>query len=438
MKVAVVGGGIAGLSTAYFLARAGIHVELFEATDELGGLARSFEYEGQRNDLYYHFFCLDDHAILELGAHLGVADSFRWGPAATTFYYEGKLYPFTSATDLLSFDPLPLSARINMGLRALSWTRADDWQRLDQLPAHVWLEQQLGRRAYDVIWSPLLTMKFGKYRDHVSAAWIWHRIHRVAASRQGLRREQVMGFIDGGMQTILDAIQQAILDHGGRIHLNAPVQQVIGRDGGGIRGLRVHGKEHLFDAVVMAVPLPQLVPLLPSSLGEYRARLSRISFVGVACIAVHLRESITGSFWCNVNDSRIPYSGFIETTALNPDAGSGDTLVYVPHYLAVDHPRFSYSDQTFRAEFERVLSMMRPGMSPDAVRSFRVFRSAYAQAVCPPGFSQHVPATATPMQGLYLIDSTQLYPSDRTVSGTVELSHRVADQVQHHLGKLGS
>ncbi len=437
MKVAVVGGGIAGLSTAYYLARNGVHVELFEASSELGGLARTFEYEGQRNDLYYHFFCLNDHEILALGEQLGFAHAFRWRPAKTTFYYEGRLYPFTSGPDLLSFDAIPLASRINMGLRALAWTRADDWMKLDEVPAHIWLKQQLGQRAYDVIWSPLLTLKFGKYRDQVSAAWIWHRIHRVAASRQGPTRRQVMGFIDGGMQTILDPLERAILDHGGRIHLNAPVTQVLARDGGGFRGLRVGKRTRLFDAAVMAVPLPQLAPVLPESLGEYRARISRIPFVGVACLAVHLRESITDSFWCNVNDSRIPYSGLIETTALNPDAGSGDNLVYVPHYLAVDHPRFSYSDATFRTEFERVLGMIRPGLGADAVRAFRVFRSPYAQAVCPPGFGHEVPGTETPMRGLYLIDSTQLYPSDRTLSGTVGLSQKVAGQVERHLGAGG-
>jgi protoporphyrinogen oxidase len=438
MKVAVVGGGIAGLSTAYFLARNGFQVEVFEASDEPGGLARSFEYKGERNDQYYHFLCRGDHEIVALCEELGLADAIDWRPAGTTFYYEGHLYPFTTATDLLRFDPVPLSARVNMGLKALSWARERDWRELDHASAHVWLEQQLGRRAYDVIWSPLLTMKFGKYRDRISAAWIWHRVHRISSSRQGTGRKQVMGFIRGGMQTVLDALIEAIGRHGGRIHLRTPVEEIVARKGGELKAVRAGGRLRPFDAAVAAVPLPLLTPMLPSSLGEYRARLSRVAFLGVTCLVVHLRESITGSFWCNINDSRIPYSGIIETTALNPAAGSGDHLVYVPHYLATDHPRFSYSDEVFRTEFERVMSIMNPGIGPSAVRSFRVFRSPYAQAVCPPGFGSEVPSAETPMPGLYLVDSTQLYPSDRNVSGTVELCRRLTTQIQQRVGSAGA
>jgi len=52
--------GVAGLVTAYYLGKAGIAVDLFEAEEETGGLARSFEFAGERVDRYYHFVCLPD------------------------------------------------------------------------------------------------------------------------------------------------------------------------------------------------------------------------------------------------------------------------------------------------------------------------------------------------------------------------------------------
>jgi hypothetical protein len=53
----------------------------------------------------------------------------------------------------------------------------------------------------------------------------------------------------------------------------------------------------------------------------------------------------------------------------------------------------------------------------------------YAQVVCPVGFGERVPPHRTPVSGLYLIESSQLYPSDRTIAGTLELAHETAKLV---------
>jgi hypothetical protein len=49
--------------------------------------------------------------------------------------------------------------------------------------------------------------------------------------------------------------------------------------------------------------------------------------------------------------------------------------------------------------------------------------------VCPTSFADQVPAHTTPVAGLYLIESSQLYPSDRTISGTLDLAAKVADLI---------
>jgi len=46
--------------------------------------------------------------------------------------------------------------------------------------------------------------------------------------------------------------------------------------------------------------------------------------------------------------------------------------------------------------------------------------------VCTVGFRGQVPAHETPLAGLFITDSTQNYPEDRTLSGAVRLGRRVA------------
>ncbi len=425
-RIAIIGGGIAGLAAGYYLSQAGARVDLFEAEEETGGLARGFEAQGLKVERYYHFICLPDSHLLELARGLGLADRLRWRRTRTTYFYEGRLYPFTSPLDLLRFSPIPFTARVNMGLETLKWSKMRNWTHLDNVPAREWLISKLGRATYEVVWEPLLTMKFGEYHDRVSAAWIWHRVHRVAKSRKTALHPQVMGHFQGGTETLLSRLREKIGERSGRIFLSTPVQAILRGADGRVRGVRAQGTDRDYDAVITTVPLAQAAELLPVELADFRARLARVDYLGVACLVVWMDTSVSNSFWCNIHDSRIPFNGIIETSKLNPEAGRGRHLIYVPNYLPVSHPRFSYSDEQLFEEFSRALPILRPGLSADAIRSFQVFRSRYAQAVCKTGFLKIIPPHTTPLPGLFLTDSTQLYPEDRTLSGTVALAREAA------------
>ena len=72
--------------------------------------------------------------------------------------------------------------------------------------------------------------KFYEMAQHVSAAWVWQRIKRIGRSRKSLFEEK-LGYIDGGSQTLVDALVKAIGEGGGRIHLSAPAKKLIVKDG---------------------------------------------------------------------------------------------------------------------------------------------------------------------------------------------------------------
>ena len=434
LKVAIVGGGIAGLSAAYYLGKAGVAVDLFEAEKETGGLAGSFDFEGRQVERYYHFICLPDQHLIDLAEELGIKDKLNWRRTRTTFFYEGKLYQFTSPIDLLNFSPIPFRSRLNLGLDTLKWKNLKDWERLDDISAKEWMLKSLGEQAYDVIWSPLLSMKFGEYQDQVSAAWLWHRVHRVANSRKSPFHPQVMGHFTGGTETLLKSLREAIKKQGGRTFCSAPVEAVI-KKSDQVAGILVSGQMRGYDSVIVTVPLPQAAALMPEELAEFRAKLRQVSFIGVVCLVIWIDRTISGAFWCNINDKRVPFNGIIETSQLNPDTARGGALIYVPHYLPVSAPRFSFSDEQLLDEFLKALPMLKPGMSKESIKGFRVFRSKFAQPICSKGFRHLVPQHTTPLKGLFLIDCTQLYPEDRTISGTIGVSKTASSLVLEHLKK---
>jgi protoporphyrinogen oxidase len=423
--IVIIGGGVSGLTGAYELVKAGRRPVVLEQRAELGGLARSIALGGGRIERYYHFICGADDALRELAAELGIRQRIRERPARTSYYVDGRLYPFTTPLDILRFSPIGPISRLRFGLHSALARRLSDWSGLDQITAEEWLMRGAGREAYEVIWRPLLQMKFGDALGQVSAAWMWHRIWRLTRSRKSLWRPEDLGYFEGGTEILLEALVERIQAGGGQVHRRTAVREVLARDGR-VCGVRTEAGDLEASAVISTVPLPALVPLLPECASEYARELQDIGFLGVVCLLARVDRPLTESFWVNVNDGRAPFNGIVEYTNLNPWPEGSSPVLYIPLYLPPDDPRFLTPDADLAASLLGGVAALFDGFSPDDVEEWVVTRDAYAQPICPPGFSQRLPATQSPLPGLYVTDSTQLYPSDRSISGTIALARRAA------------
>jgi protoporphyrinogen oxidase len=431
--IAVIGGGVSGLAAAYELVKAGRRPVVFEQREQLGGLARSTTLGGGRIECYYHFICGADHTLRELASELGIRQRMHERPAHTSYYVDGRLYPFTSPLDILRFSPISFPSRLRFGLHSALARRLNDWAGLEQITAEQWLIKGAGREAYEVIWQPLLRMKFGDALGEVSAAWMWHRIWRLTQSRKSLLRPEDLGYFEGGTETLLNALRQRITAGGGEVLTSSPVRGVLARDGH-ICGVQTDQGSLPASAVISTVPLPALLPLLPECASEYAQELGKIRFLGVVCLLAQVPQHLTESFWVNVNDARAPFNGIVEYTNLNPWAEGGSPALYIPLYLSSDDPRFVMSDADLAASLLGGVKALFGGFEPKQVGQWKVTRDAYAQALCPPGFSRQMPAAKSPLPGLYVTDSTQLYPSDRSISGTIALAQRAAKLVAETAG----
>lgn len=426
-RVGIIGGGPAGLALADDLSRVGWRVTLFEAAPDLGGLARSFQFGDIRIERYYHFVCADDSGYERKLSELGLSDVLRWRPTRMGFFLDGKLYPFASGFDLLRLHGIPFLGRLRYGALVLYCTWLTRWKKLDGIPAEPWLKRALGERTYDATWRPLLHVKFNQFSDQISAAWVWHRIHRVARSRRSPLHGERLGYLEGGTDRLVNELEAQLTRRGVDLRPGTPVRRILIEDGRA-RGVETQdGVTHRLDRVVSAVPLPQFVRMAPGLPDSYRAELEKIRFIGVVCVALRLRRPLTGNFWLNVNDARIPFNGCIEYTNLNGEiTPDGTSILYVPYYLPQDHPRMNHRDEDLICETIAALRIINPELTPEDVVQAVVSRDGYAQVICASPFAERVPEHRTPVEGLFLIESSQLYPADRTISGTIDLARAVA------------
>lgn len=423
-NVTIIGAGAMGLAAAYHAAKAGHRVTVFEHDRIPGGMAAHFDFAGISIERFYHFVCKADEPTFDLMAEIGIGDRMRWTPTSMGYFLDGKLHKWGDPVALLAFPGLGLIDKLRYGLLAFTSTKRSDWRRLDTLRADQWIETWVGKRAYDKLWRPLFALKFFEYANNISAAWIWTRLKRVGTSRRNLLQEE-LGYIDGGSETLVTALVDAIMRHGGEIRLGEAVQEIVSENGK-VTGVRTAKGAFRADHVICTVPTPYVSRLAPSLPDDWKKRYDAIPNIGVVCVMVRLRRSVTPHFWVNISDERIDIPGIIEFSNLRP---LPDTVVYVPYYMPQNHPKFAKDDAFFADEVLRYLQIINPTLTKEDVVAINVGRLRYAQPVCAPRFLETLPDVVTPIEGLQIADTCYYYPEDRGISESSRLAKVMAGRI---------
>ena len=90
-KVAVIGAGPAGMTAAYQLSKEGHKVKVFEADDQVGGMAKTIDLWGQKVDLGPHRFFSNEKRINEVWLEV-VGRNFSMVDRLTRIYYKKKFF----------------------------------------------------------------------------------------------------------------------------------------------------------------------------------------------------------------------------------------------------------------------------------------------------------------------------------------------------------
>jgi protoporphyrinogen oxidase len=424
--VVVLGAGAMGLAAAYQAVTLGHQVTLLEAAPEAGGMAAHFDLAGLSIERFYHFVCKADEPTFALMRDLGIADKMRWRPTSMGYFMGGALYPWGDPISLLRFPHLSLIEKVRYGLLMFVCTKRDSWPVLEHTSAKDWIERWCGTSVYRKLWGPLFNLKFHEYADNISASWIWTRIRRVGRSRKSMMQEE-MGYIEGGSQTLVDALVQRIVAGGATVRLGQPATKVEVADGR-VVAVQAGADRYPCDAVICTVPTPHVSALVPDLTDRERAAYESILNIGVTCIVLKLKRSVTPHFWVNIVDPAVPVPGIIEFSRLRAPE-TGDTVVYTPYYMPVSNPLWNRPNEVFVAEVMGVLRRINPTLTDDDLIASHVGRLRHAQPVCPPGFLDRMPSVQTSISGLQVADTSSYYPEDRGIAESVRLGREMAGRV---------
>ena len=264
-KIAILGAGIAGLSTGWLLKRKGIDFTIYEKQSYPGGLARSFEWNGFKCDFAAHrLFTTDENILHELLRLVPMGRHIR----RSRIYLMGKWM-----RDPL--DVLELSTHLSVPTRlGILWRYFTRPRQMEEESFESYVLWKYGRGLYNIFFKPYTEKLFGIPGNEISVLWARQKV-RLANPLDSWRENTKTKFqyfyypIRGGYGAIVNKLYDEICDH---VMLDTTV---LGLERGEDRitaiRYRKNGveKQEAVDAVISTLPLTLTGRMLgyPVSLG---------------------------------------------------------------------------------------------------------------------------------------------------------------------------
>ena len=409
---------------------------VYERTSFLGGQASTFDVGGAPLERGYHHLFTGDTDILDLVDEIGLGDRMRWYGSKVGTLYDAKIYNFVTPIDLLKFKPLSLFNRFRLGISTLLLRRMKDWQHLEDTPAADWLRQHAGEQAYDVFWGPMLRGKFGEeFYEQVGMPWIWGKINTRFASRGKSMSREMLGYPIGSFGEVFDILGERVREQGGEVHTNAEVTAITTKSGISLTGLQVRlprtrrvgirpvrrGDLH------HAVPHFRATPARPAERLHDEAE-GHANYLSALLLILVLDRPLSHIYWLNVADRSIPFVGVIEqTNMVEPRHYGSRHIVYLSNYLSRKDRLYSLSHEELLDDYLPHLRKINPDFDRSwIVESYRQHVDA-AQPIIGTGYSDKMPAHRTPVRGIYLANTAQVYPEDRGTNYSVRMGAMIAN-----------
>jgi len=423
-EIAILGGGITGLTAAYYLLQAGADVTIVESRPQLGGLSTYFNFGPFWWDQFYHCILTSDRPLLQLIDNLGLTDELRWTETKVGFFCDGSLYPMSGSIDFLRFPPLSLLQKLRLGFGILYATRINDGLKLEGELASDWLMRVFGAKNYRKMWGPLLKCKLGSCREEASAAFIWATIKRLYSTRDNGSKKECLGYVRGGYRTVVNRLIEEIEKMGGKIVVGSPVQKVQSAAKGGVR-VQSEKLTQVFEQVISTIPSRPLAQVAPELDVQFVKKLLEVKYLGVVCIVLVLKRQLSPYYVTNLTEEDIPFTGIIEMSNLVAgEETAGRHLVYLPKYTAPGDPLFEAPEEQIWANFETHLKRVIPDLKPWDIEKRYLFRERFVQPVPVRHYSTLVPNMVTNVEGLLVANTTQIINSTLNNNEMVKIAQR--------------
>jgi squalene-associated FAD-dependent desaturase len=438
--VAVIGGGLAGISAGSALADAGHHVELFERRPYLGGRASSYELPGTGEvvDNCQHVLLGCCTNLIDFYRRLGVEKQIRWYDEITFLLPDGRASTLkaswlpapihTGASFLASpvldlKDKLAISRALLALLPALPIDNGENFQ--------TWLLRHgQTKQAIDRFWAPVLISALNDDLDQVSvryAALVFRDsfLKSAEAGRMGLPAAP-LSQLYGEAESYIEA-------RGGRVHLRASVDSIQAEDD----GVRVcaGGEEVRADFAILATPFNGVTKLLPDTpeMHPLREQAGRFGSSPITGIHLWFDREVTPLEHAVLLERTIQWM-FQKSKILNTRRESGENGSYLELVVSssktlVDKSRNEIIDLAMRE-----LAEFFPAVREAKLTKATVIKEIHATFSPTPGSDAYRPVHTSPWPRLFLAGDWTATGWPSTMEGAVRSGYGAAEALVEATG----
>jgi zeta-carotene desaturase len=450
-RVAIAGGGLAGLAAGCALAGAGFQVSLFERRPYLGGRASSYQHPGTGEvvDNCQHVLLGCCTNLLDFYNRTGVEDQIRWydrlvfvepGGRQSSIEPSGLPAPFHNTPAFLAFRALTLADKISIGPAMLALTKRlppDGGE-----PFLNWLQKRgQTAQAIERFWKPVLVSALNEDLDRISpryAAQVFREsfLKSAAAGRMGVPTVP--------LTELYNAAGNYIAARGGEVSLRSSATGFHARSKDHEASLCVGGRDVPADFVILALPFQSLPAVLPedSPSQGLRAQIAGLDTSPITGIHLWFDREITDLDHAVLLDRTIQWmfhKSRIQGRARGgvgyaTGAASGEKS-YVE--LVVSASR-SLVEKTRAEIVDLALSELReffPGARNAVLLKSTVIKEVHATYSQLPGADALRPPAETPWPGVFLAGDWTATGWPATMEGAIRSGYMAAEAVARAAGK---
>jgi protoporphyrinogen oxidase len=263
--IAVLGAGPAGLTAAYRLVERGLPVVVFEASDQVGGLARTVVRDGYRFDLGGHRFFTKSDEVAALWEQL-LGPELLVRPRLSRIYWRGRFieYPLRPADVVAKLGPLEVARSLGSYARARLRPQRGEEETFEQ-----WVSARFGRRLFELFFKTYTEKVWGVDTAELRAEWAAQRIAdlspwsalRAALPGGGERPKSLIEefrYPRLGPGQMWEEMARRIEAGGGELRLRAPVES-LELEEGRVAAVRAGGQRLEVAAAISSIPLRTVV-----------------------------------------------------------------------------------------------------------------------------------------------------------------------------------